>query len=268
MPAKLKPAFVLSGFIAILAIASSVGPFSFDLYRRDSAFVMGAQQGTDLVTLFVATPLLLLGLFGAMRGSQRAKLLWISMLSYMLYNFLFYLLGAALNEFFLIYVALCALSIHALIVALNNADIAAIGERFGAKVPAKGISAYMLFFAALLAGMWTFQWYKLTFGDGQAVGVPSEAVHLIAAIDMTLFAPLLAIAAILLWRRRTLGYSLASIIMIMASVYTPVLIASAPFQFNAGMSDAWAMVPLWIFLTAGSIAASVFLLANLKPQEE
>lgn len=59
----------------------------------------------------------------ARRGSGRAQLVWLGMLAYTLYNYAFYLFGAAFNSLFLVYAALFTLSVFALLfglVALDN----------------------------------------------------------------------------------------------------------------------------------------------------
>ena len=249
--------------IVILAVVSSVGPFYLDLYRRDGPFALGAQQGTDLVTLFLATPLLMAGTILTMRGSARGILLWIGMLEYMLFNFIHYLLGAQMNAFFLVYAALCALCLHALISAMNNAWLTAIGSTFRKSTPARRISLYMLVFAALLTALWSLQWYRITF-QGADTGLPAEAVHLFAAVDLTVFVPAMLVVAAMLWRRTPTGYAQATSLMIASSVYPLVLIASAPFQAHAGVQGAWTAVPLWAVLSAGSFLCSLALLRNMQ----
>lgn len=148
---KLRPAYILSAIIAILAtVASAGGLFLGDLYR-DNTFVTSLWTGNDLVTLVVAVPMLVAALILSMRGSQRAHLVWLAMLDYTLYNYAFYLFAAAFNWFFLIYVALFTLSIFALIFGLVNIDVNGISQKFRARTPVKWISGYMLFVAVGLS---------------------------------------------------------------------------------------------------------------------
>ncbi len=72
---------------------------------RDNALVTATFRGQDVVTLFVAVPLLLVGLVLEMRGSQRGRILWLGMLFYMMYGYLFYRVAAAFNQFSLLDVA-------------------------------------------------------------------------------------------------------------------------------------------------------------------
>ena len=103
---------VLSALIAILATVASAGGLFLDGLYLDNPLVTAALRGNDLITLVIAVPLLALAMLWARRGSQCAQLVWMGALGYMLYNYIFYLYGAAMNRFFLVYVALVTLSIQ------------------------------------------------------------------------------------------------------------------------------------------------------------
>lgn len=115
-----RTAYVLSSIIGVLALMAAAGGLFLDDLYRDNRFVTLAWFGNDWVTLIVAVPILVTALTLSVRGSLRAQLVWLGMLNYTLYNFGFYLFGAAYNRFFLIYVALFALSIFALNLWTNS----------------------------------------------------------------------------------------------------------------------------------------------------
>ncbi len=88
---KLKTAYILSVFIAILAALTSIGGLLRpDLYR-DNPFVKTTWLGNDAVTLFIAIPILVAALVYSARGSAKGQLIWMGMLDYMLYNYAFYI---------------------------------------------------------------------------------------------------------------------------------------------------------------------------------
>lgn len=81
--------------IAVLAVTASLaGLLSENLYR-DNRLVTLSWVGNDLVTLALAIPILIVSWLYSMHGSQRATLVWIGMLDYMLYNFTFHFRRAA-----------------------------------------------------------------------------------------------------------------------------------------------------------------------------
>lgn len=264
MQSTFKPAYILSIIIALLAAIASAGGLFVDGLYRDNALVTTAFQGNDVVTLFIAVPLLLAAMFMTMRGSQRAQLVWLGLLMYMLYNYVFYLYGTSFNVLFLIYVALLTLSIYALIFGLATLDVQELAQRFRSRTPARWISGFMMFFAALLGGLWIAQSLRFV-ATGQ---VPQDVVQtdhptaVVYATDLTLLMPALVLGAVLLWRRRAWGYVVSSIMMIKATTYSLALIAMSAMAGELG-SDPY--LALWVVLGAGTGIATVFLLGNMQP---
>lgn len=260
-----KPAYILSVIIAILASVASVGGLFTDLYR-DNPPVISAFRGNDLVTLFVAVPLLVAALILAQHGSPRAQLIWLGSLGYMLYNYIFYLYGAAFNQFFLLYIALFTLSVYALIFGLSKVNVNGISQKFRAETPVKSISSWMLFFAVLLGGLWIARSLSFVI-TGQ---VPEDVVKmghptaLVYATDLSLLIPGLVLGAIWLWQRRAWGYVLAAIVLVKATTYGLALLTMT--VYSAMTTGVWdALTPLWIFLTAGCLISARFLLGNMQP---
>ena len=261
-------AYVLSTIIAILTIVASAGGlFLSDLYR-DNLLVTAGWFGNDLVTLAVAAPMLIAALILSMRGSQRAQLVWLGMLDYTLYNYAFYLFGAAFNRFFLIYVALFTLSIFALIFGLAKLDISAISQKCHARTSVRWISGFMLFVALGLTGVYVAQ--SLGFvATGQLPDIVVKSGHstsVVFALDLSLVVPFFVLGAIWLWQRRPWGYVLAVIVNVKGAVYMLALSAVTVSAVQAGASKDLSQVALWGFIGAGSLIASLFLLGNLNLQ--
>jgi hypothetical protein len=263
---KFNPAYTLSALIAVLAAAASAGGFFINGLYRDNPLVTSGWYGNDLVTLLVAVPVLVAALIPAMRGSQRARLVWLGMLDYTLYNFAFYLFGAALNSLFLVYVALFTLSIFALIFGLASLDVKDIGEQFRASTPVKWISGYMLLVALFLGGFHTAISISYIFTGRVpemivAVGHPT---NVIAALDLSTVVSVYVLGAIWLWKRQPWGYVLAVIANVKGAVYMLALAASTVSAVQAGTANDLTQAALWGSIGVACLIASVFLLGNLK----
>jgi len=107
---------------ALMAVQSAVGILVPSAYR-DVLWIRTAWLGTDVVTLFVVVPLLVWGLLASRRGSTRGELLWFGALGYGVYNNAYYMLGAALNRAFPLYVALFIGCLWTLLLALAGTDV-------------------------------------------------------------------------------------------------------------------------------------------------
>lgn len=260
--------YILSIIIAILAtLASAAGLFVGGIYR-DNPLVTSAFRGNDLMTLAIAVPTLIAALIITGRGSLRALLVWMAMLGYMLYNYVFYLFGAAFNLLFLLYVAVVACSIYALIFGLSSIDAVEIGRRFAPRTPIRWIGGFMLLLAILLGGMEISRALGFVISgripqDVVQTGHPTAVVY---AVDLTLLIPGLLLAGALLWRGRAWGYVLGTIFMIKGASYGLALIAMSAFAAKAtGVWDP--LVPGYAVIALGCLISCMLLLGNMRPEE-
>ncbi|MEW5870057.1 MAG: hypothetical protein AB1894_12325 [Chloroflexota bacterium] len=262
---KFKTALVISIIIATLAALASAGGLLFNGLYRDNAFVATTWLGNDAVTLFLAVPILVAALFFSVRGSLRAQLVWMGTLDYMLYNYAFYLFGAAFNAFFLVYAALLGLSIFALIFGLVNLDVERIHRQFSDRTPVKWISAYFLFVALGLGTIYLIQSMAFIV-TGQLPAIVTIAEHptnVVFALDLTLLIPWLVFGAAWLIKRRSWGYVIAGILSVKGPLYTLVLGVNSILVVKAGISQT-SELPLWASLTVLGLAAGALLFGNMK----
>ena len=109
------------------------------LYRYDTLFQGAGNKGTDMVTLFLGIPLLVLSVLFYRRGSLRGDLLLLGVLTWFLYTYASYALGpVAYNELFLLYVALLSASLFALVLAFRSFNVRALSAHFSARLPCRG----------------------------------------------------------------------------------------------------------------------------------
>ncbi|MFZ5921050.1 MAG: hypothetical protein ACOYY3_08375 [Chloroflexota bacterium] len=263
---KLKPVTTLSTLIAMLAAIASAGGLLFDGLYRDNAFVTTTWLGNDAVTLFLAVPILVAGMVMSKRkpvGS--AYLIWMGALDYMLYNYAFYLFGAAFNWFFLIYAALLALSIFALIFGLATLDLNGISGQVRKGAPVKWIGGYFLFVASGLGLVYLIQSIGFIFTDSvpAIVTMSGHPTNVIFALDLTLLIPWLILGAVWLMKRKPWGYVIAGILNVKGPLYTFVLAVNSILVVKAGISET-SELPLWGTLTALGMIASALFYFNLK----
>jgi len=186
-----KTVSILSAAIAGLALVASAGGLLLDGLYRDNDFVRTTWLGNDAVTLFLAVPLLVAALFFAQRGGLKARLIWLGALDYMLYNYAFYLFGAAFNAFFLIYAALLGLSIFALIFGLASLDVSRVSREFSQSVPVMWIGSYFLFVALGLSLVYLREsiGYILNGQLPSIVTISEHPTSVVFALDFTLRSP-------------------------------------------------------------------------------
>jgi len=261
-----KTALYLSTTIAVLAAFASAGGLLFDDLYRDNAFLRTTWLGNDAITLFLAIPILVAAMVFSRRGSLRAQLIWLGALDYMLYNYAFYLFGAAFNAFFLIYAALLGLSIFALIFGLANLKVENIQKQFNARTPVKWIGGYFLFVAVGLSLIYVAQ--SIAFiATGQLpaiITITEHPTNVVFALDLTLLVPWLVVGAVWLIKQKPWGYVVAGILSVKGPLYTLVLGVNSVLVMNSGLAET-SELPLWGTLTALGLVAGALLFGNMRP---
>jgi hypothetical protein len=257
--------FVLTSTIAgLMVLQSSLGLLLPGQYR-DVEWIRAAWFGNDWVTLVVAVPLLVLCMTAASRGSVRGVLGWCGMLAYTVYNYAYYLLGAALNAFFLIYVVLFVLAVMTIILALSSLDLVHIRASFLSATPVRLIGGYLTFVGFGLGVAWIGMWSAYVFA-GKATPVEPGAFKLVAALDLSMMVPVLTAGGILLWRRYPFGYILAGIAGVQAALYLVVLSINSLVVIRWGLAKAPGELPVWGTLAVFTVAITLLLFRNVRSE--
>lgn len=256
----------LTGPIAVLAaIAAGVGFFVEDLYR-DAPLNATQAVGQDLVTLAVALPVLVISAILALRGSMRARLVWLGAIGYLVYTYASYALAIKFNALFLVYVALLGCSLYALIGGLAITDFAAIKARFSRGTPVKAGSIYLGLVAVLFYFMWLSEDVPALLAgvvpqgvvDGEA---PTDVVHV---LDMAWILPANALAAMWLWRGRPLGYALAGTLLCFLSLLVLAIMSMIVFEVLYGLAAGVGIAVFFGVVLAISLGMLVWYLRELK----
>jgi hypothetical protein len=248
--------------VAALMTAQAAIAIALPGLYRDEDWALEAWRLNDIVTLALAVPLLVVALLWARRGSMRATLVWFGVLQYGLYNYAFYLFGAALNAFFLLYVALFVSSTLALILGFVGLDAGRVRGSVGERMPVRIVTGYLVFWAAALGFAWAGQWLGFVMA-GRVPEIGEEPFRLIAALDLSLVVSPLVIASWLLWRRNVWGFILAVVLLVKGVLYS-LLLSAASLPLIDGEWGGDPFLPLWLVLAAGAIASLAALLAHLR----
>jgi hypothetical protein len=259
--------YILSAVLAALMLVQSVLGLVFPGQYRDVEWIRATWFGNDWITLVVGAPLLAASLVLARRGSIRGLLLWLGMLGYGAYNYAYYMLGAALNAFFPLYIVPLVLSVVTLILALSRIDVAEIAASFRQKTPVRIVGGYLVFVAVGLTFVWMGVWAAYVIAD-QPTPVETEAFKLVAALDITIMVPALAFGGVLLWRRNAWGYIVAAIAGVQGSLYLLVLSTNSVVFILHGLAEAPGELPQWGTLAVTTTAATALLLANVRGRWE
>jgi hypothetical protein len=264
---KNKQAFILSGVTTFLcAFASGGGLLIKNLYN-DNAFVKMAWHTNDIITLFIIVPLMIIAIFLAQKGSPRWFLILLGLLSYVFYNFAFYLFGASFNSFFLIYTTLFTTSGCSLILFLSQSNLENIALNFSKKTPVKWVSGYLFLIAFMLfvVELSMIMPFLKSSTIPETIRLTGNVTSVVFALDFSIVMPVSIIAAFLLWKRRSWGFVMGIMMLVKGFTYGLVLSIGTASLANSDAYGKWdPLMPLYVALVIGGLMGCWLLLKNFK----
>jgi hypothetical protein len=251
---------------AVVAGASAAG-LSVPALYTDGAAVTAMFRGYDAVTLAVVAPLLAFTLLPRWRGRPLAQLLRISMLTYCIYNYAYYLFGAQLNAALLAHIAIFTTSLYALVLTLGTLDVDGVAAAFRRRTPVRVIAVIIVLLAVPLAmiqvsGLAGHALSGIVLQEPSKLVVPLEFTRLGAVLDLSLLVPAYLVAAIWLWRRRAWGYVFATAALVAGALHQVSYVAATILQMTSGIPGASFDTVEPIILTLFALA-SALLLVNI-----
>lgn len=220
-----------------------------------------AQQarGTDLATLFLAVPVLAIGLWTATRGSSAGRLAVVAGLLYLVYNYAIFAFAVAMNPLTAVHIAIFGLSLWSLVLAGRAAVEGA--ESVTGRLNRRAAGGLLIGVGAMFGLLWLGQIATAsTTGilppDLVKAGISANPIY---ALDLAFFLPLCALAGIGLLRRNSAAAFAFSMLIWVALMGAGVV---GGFLLMAAAGDQIAM-PVVVAISGLSVASAVLAAAAL-----
>lgn len=244
---------------AVLAGNTAITSLFFSQLYRDNTFVETAWYANDWVTVFVSVTTIMT-LFYAERNIK-ARLVLVGLLGYFVYNYAFYLFGAAFNVLFLLYVGVVALglfSLIGLIISLPVSQFHTTSNRI------RFIAAYLFLIALmlLLVEVPPIGAFLTTGALPEIVLKTAHPTSVVFALDLTLIMPTCLIAAVWLWQQKPWGVVLGAIMLVKGVAYGLVLSAGTLLLANRQI-DTDPLLLFYVILVVGGLVGLTLLLRSL-----
>jgi hypothetical protein len=241
------------------------------LYAHDTLFTAAALRGTDIVTLIVGIPLLIISFWLYRDGSLRGGLLLAGTLAYFLYYGASLGLATAYNSLFLVYLGLFSASFFSFVLVLTAFDLQALPGHISTRLPRRGIAVFM-FVAGLGTGfIWLSDAVSALLGNTPPTALGPYTTLVTYLLDVGIIMPSAILAGILLLRRAGLGYLLSAVLTIMLALVGAMVIVSTVMQLSAGIQfstgELVGKVGSWIILGLFAIGFTVSFLRNAGDNE-
>ena len=111
----------LAAVATILAAGAALAGLAVRGLYVDSPNWVQQAQGTDLATLLLAVPVLVVGLWTASRGSSAGRLAVVAGLLYLVYNYAIFAFSVAMNPLTIVHIAIFGLALWSLLLAGRSA---------------------------------------------------------------------------------------------------------------------------------------------------
>jgi hypothetical protein len=249
---------------SLAAIAAAAGLFVPHLYRDSDAWIRQA-QASDVVTLFVAVPLLALALWRARTGWRVAPLLALGALGYLVYGYAIFAFAVAVNAMTPLYYAILGVATWSTgfwLAALSN-----YAETASPRLPRRLSGVFLVAMAALFAVLWLGQIAaSITSGERTPalvdLGLTTNPVW---ALDLAFALPAFAVAGVLLLRRARVAPRVALPLLVFASVMGASILVIFAFDAMAGAAVDAVPVALVGSIVLAATALSIVGLAQPQP---
>jgi hypothetical protein len=248
----------------LVALTSAAGLSVPGLYRGPLSWALQG-RAQDLIDLIVLAVLVISSVFVG-RGSRRARLVWLGTLSYLAYTFVIYCLSVYFNSLFLVYVAVLGLSFWALIGGMATTDWVEIREHFAANTPVKVVSLLMLAQVVLFYMAWLKEDIPALLAGTIPTsvienGTPTNSIHV---LDMAMLLPAIALSAIWLWRKQTLGFGMAGIMLTNMIFQMVNIIGVMLFYLSAGIVNDPSSISMFVIIGVVNLALLSWHLARMN----
>jgi hypothetical protein len=234
----------LSILAAFLAIAGNIIALSVPrIYAKLTAAFLPQAIAQDIASLAIVSPLWLILAILALRGSLRAYLLWLGVLTFTVYNYVIYMFSVPFGSLFLLWIAVFGLSLFALIGGVVSVDHEAVKASFKSQRAVKVVAWFLIVTAILFAFLWLSEDVPalLSGKTPQSVvdlAIPTNPVHI---LDLGFFLPAVIITGILLLKEKPFAYTVTPAFLVFL-ILTGIPILITPFvQSMRGQTAGWAV---------------------------
>lgn len=239
----------------------SIEIYGHGLYQHDSTFVAALLRGTDVITLFIGIPLLLVSYFFYRKGSLRGYLFLCAMLLYFLYIGVTYTFSVIFNSMFLFYTALFSATLFATIIAFTTVDLQNLASALDRDMPRRGMGIFMITIGLATLLLWLSDLIGPLLTGTAPANLGPYTTMFTHAFDSAVITPATVITGIYLLQRKPLGDFLVAPLMILCTLIGVVVISQTISQAIAGITFPVpvyiGMIGSWVVMGAFAVAFTV-----------
>ena len=242
--------FILATFAAIVGLITNDGGGVYyftnvhgqviqmdgrGIYKFDSLLAGAGFRGTNVVTLFISLPLLLIAYIDTLRGSVNGRIILIGAILPFLYCGASMTFSAAYNPLFLVYTAMFSASLFATITAITTFELGSLTERIKPGFPSRGIAIFLFSTGILTLLVWMSELLpSLVSGVAPETLGPYTTMYT-HGFDSAIITPTFIIVGKSILKRKPIGILLAAPLLIFCTLVSFYVIGQSIYQYLAGL---------------------------------
>ena len=184
------------------------GPYQFDNTYKAIAF-----RSFDWANLAIVLPLFIAGLWWYRRGKFIGKLLLTALFTYLAYIYLIGVMGNAFNALFLVWTALFSIGLFGLCMTLMQIDLSALPSKLTGNFPRKTVAVYVLGVGLILLAQYLFEVIAAYSTANPPASLDHYTTLELASLELGIMIPIKIIGGLALWRGKTWGYLVATVLV-------------------------------------------------------
>ena len=235
------------------------------IYARETPSWAVQGIGQDIVNLVAVVVLFIVAYF-VNKESIKAVLVWSGVLLYLIYAYVIYAFDVHFNRLVLVYVAILGLSFYALVSSVIHMYLDRLQASVSANTKARAVSVFFLVLGIVFYLLWLREDIPALLTGNIPPGVtaanlPTNPVHV---LDVGLYLPAMIITALLLWRRKFLGYLLAGPLLVFSILTGTAILVIFLVMNSKGMPTSFGIEAFFVVIILVSLVLSVLFLREVK----
>jgi hypothetical protein len=259
----------LSIVAALLAVTGSVIALSVNsIYASLTPVFLPQALAQDIANLAVVSPAWLVLAALALRGSLRAYLLWLGVLTFTVYNYVIYTFSVPFGPLFLLWVAVFGLCVYSLIGGVTAVNHKAVESSFTSRRAILVVAWFLIVTAVLFGLLWLSEDVPALLSGATPqslidMALPTNPVHI---LDLGFFLPAVIATGVLLLKKKPLAYTLTPAFLVFLVLTGIPILLTPVVQAARGEAAAWGTVAPIGTLTVALLCLLVWLLSTLRSQ--
>ncbi|XLS30672.1 hypothetical protein ACJD0Z_07550 [Flavobacteriaceae bacterium M23B6Z8] len=266
---KIRTHILLLLLSCFIVISTIIAILFNDIYI-DGAWINAQWMGQDVVTLFIAVPILLISRYKALtKNCYRWDLVLTGTLFYLVYTYSFYTLVAGLTFLYLFHLVIFSLALFLLLVSVYRLTQKERVWNLSGWMTYNAVVVFFAFMSIVLSILWISDIIShLTISDFKSGTPDGKPPMIIYTLDLAIIIPLMIIAVMGNLKKHAYGIILSGVMLTMATIMGFSLSGMALSLYLHQLNTDTYLCILWLILALMGGIITILFMKNIKVKQK